>query len=127
VTEEHPIHQAYADALDAGGPAVIDLGRTVLCDNDSTDLTDDPRSGDAARQAEVDAQVAEARRTAAGNAIAGGAGYEWRREFLDNDQPDPYLGAIAAEHVQEYEPEPKPRCDRCGYLVIRCACPGGTR
>ena len=43
--ELHPVHQAYADALAAGGPAVIDLGRTVLCDNDSTDLTDDPRSG----------------------------------------------------------------------------------
>ena len=41
----HPIHQAYADALDAGGPAEIPLGRTVLCDIDDTDLTGDPRSG----------------------------------------------------------------------------------
>jgi hypothetical protein len=42
---QHPIHQAYADALAAGGPAEISVGRTVLCDNDSTDLTSDPRSG----------------------------------------------------------------------------------
>ena len=41
----HPIHQAYADALDAGGPAEIPVGRTVLCDIDDTDLTGDPRSG----------------------------------------------------------------------------------
>jgi hypothetical protein len=41
----HPIHQAYADALDAGGPAVIPVGETVLCDIDDTDLTSDPRSG----------------------------------------------------------------------------------
>lgn len=43
--EQHPIHKAYADALEAGGPAVIPVGRTVLCDIDDTDLTDDPRSG----------------------------------------------------------------------------------
>lgn len=43
--EQHPIHKAFADALDAGGPAVIDLGRTVLCDACDTDLTDDKRSG----------------------------------------------------------------------------------
>lgn len=43
--EKHPVHQAFADALKAGGPAVIDLGRSVLCDIDDTDLTDDPRSG----------------------------------------------------------------------------------
>ena len=42
---QHPIHKAYADALDAGGPAEIPVGRTVLCDIDDTDLTDDPRSG----------------------------------------------------------------------------------
>jgi len=42
---EHPIHQAFADALAAGGPAVIDLGRTVICDACDEDLTDDPRSG----------------------------------------------------------------------------------
>ena len=41
----HPIHQAYAEALAEGGPAVIPLGRDVLCDIDDTDLTDDPRSG----------------------------------------------------------------------------------
>lgn len=50
-----------------------------------------------------------------------GVGYEWRREQL-------------AEHVEPPQPpapvappatEPKPRCDRCGYLVIRCDCPGG--
>jgi hypothetical protein len=46
VTDDlHPVHKAYADALEAGGPAVIDLGRDVLCDFCSTDLTDDPRSG----------------------------------------------------------------------------------
>jgi hypothetical protein len=41
----HPLHQAYASALDAGGPAIIPVGRTVLCDIDDTDLTGDPRSG----------------------------------------------------------------------------------
>lgn len=41
----HPIHQAYADALDAGGPAEIPVGRNVLCDIDDTDLTEDTRSG----------------------------------------------------------------------------------
>lgn len=41
----HPLHQAYSDALDAGGPAVIPIGETVLCDSCDTDLTDDPRSG----------------------------------------------------------------------------------
>jgi hypothetical protein len=41
----HPIHKAYAEALDAGGPAVIPVGSTVLCDACDTDLTNDPRSG----------------------------------------------------------------------------------
>ncbi len=41
----HPIHQAFSDALDAGVPASIPLGRDVLCDICDTDLTDDPRSG----------------------------------------------------------------------------------
>ena len=44
--ELHPIQQAYADALEAGGPAEIPLGRSVLCDIDDTDLTEDSRSGD---------------------------------------------------------------------------------
>ena len=43
--ELHPIQQAYADALAAGGPAEIPLGRTVLCDIDDIDLTEDARSG----------------------------------------------------------------------------------
>jgi hypothetical protein len=43
--ELHPIHQAYAAALDAGGPAVIPVGRTVLCDACDADLTNDTRSG----------------------------------------------------------------------------------
>jgi hypothetical protein len=43
--EPHPLHKAYADALDAGGPAVIPVGRTVLCDACDTDLTNDTRSG----------------------------------------------------------------------------------
>ena len=43
--ELHPIQQAYAEALAAGGPAEIPLGRNVLCDIDDTDLTDDARSG----------------------------------------------------------------------------------
>lgn len=43
--EPHPIHQAYAQALDEGGPAFIPVGATVLCDIDDTDLTADPRSG----------------------------------------------------------------------------------
>ena len=42
---QHPIHKAYAEALDAGGPAEIPLGRAVLCDIDDTDLTDSPASG----------------------------------------------------------------------------------
>jgi hypothetical protein len=41
----HPVHQAYAEALASGEPAVIPLGGTVLCDIDDTDLTGDPRSG----------------------------------------------------------------------------------
>ena len=45
MSDLHPIHQAYADALDAGTEAVIPLGRDVLCDIDDTDLTGDPRSG----------------------------------------------------------------------------------
>lgn len=45
MSELHPLHQAYADALDAGVPVSIPVGRTVLCDLDDTDLTDDPRSG----------------------------------------------------------------------------------
>ena len=43
--ELHPIQQAYAEALAAGGPAEIPLGRNVLCDIDDTDLTEDTRSG----------------------------------------------------------------------------------
>jgi hypothetical protein len=41
----HPIHQAYAEALSNGGPAVIPLGSTVLCDACDADLTSDTRSG----------------------------------------------------------------------------------
>jgi len=41
----HPVHRAYADALEAGGPAVIPLGDTVLCDACDFDLTADTRSG----------------------------------------------------------------------------------
>lgn len=41
----HPIQQAYADALNGTGPAVVPVGDVVLCDIDSTDLTADPRSG----------------------------------------------------------------------------------
>ena len=43
--ERHPLHRAYFDALDAGGPASIPVGRTVLCDACDTDLTNDTRSG----------------------------------------------------------------------------------
>jgi hypothetical protein len=45
MSDLHPVHQEYAGLLDSGQPGVIDLGRTVLCDNDSADLTDDSRSG----------------------------------------------------------------------------------
>jgi hypothetical protein len=45
VTEQHPIHGQFAEALESGGPASIPLGDVVLCDNDDTDLTADPRSG----------------------------------------------------------------------------------
>ena len=43
--ELHPLHQAYYDALNTGGPAEIPVGRVVLCDIDDTDLSDDTRSG----------------------------------------------------------------------------------
>ena len=33
----------------------------------------------------------------------------------------------AAVSVAPQAPEPKPRCDRCGYLVARCDCRGGAR
>jgi hypothetical protein len=42
---QHPLQQAYADALSSGQPADIPVGDVVLCDIDSTDLTADPRSG----------------------------------------------------------------------------------
>jgi hypothetical protein len=42
---DHPIHQAYAEALASGQAAVIPVGDTVLCDIDDTDLTADTRSG----------------------------------------------------------------------------------
>ena len=48
MNEQHPIHKAYADALDAaeaGIPSSIPVGRTILCDLCDTDLTDDPRGG----------------------------------------------------------------------------------
>ena len=45
MTERHPIHEAYAEALDRGGPASIPLGDAVLCDACDTDLTADTRSG----------------------------------------------------------------------------------
>jgi hypothetical protein len=41
----HPIHQAYADALDTGAPAAIPVGQSVLCDFCDADLTSDTRSG----------------------------------------------------------------------------------
>ena len=40
----HPVHDAYAEALAAGG-GTVPLGDTVLCDNCSLDLTADPRTG----------------------------------------------------------------------------------
>ena len=43
--QTHPLHQACFDALDAGGPAEIPVGRVVLCDACDADLTDDSRSG----------------------------------------------------------------------------------
>jgi hypothetical protein len=46
VSDRHPIHQAYVEALAEDNPmAVIPLGGTVLCDHDDTDLSTDPRSG----------------------------------------------------------------------------------
>lgn len=45
MAEQHPIHRKYAEALASGEPAVIPLGRDVLCDACDEDLTDDPRSG----------------------------------------------------------------------------------
>lgn len=41
----HPVHEAYAKALAEGGPAVIPVGRDVLCDSCDEDLTSDRRSG----------------------------------------------------------------------------------
>lgn len=45
MSEQHPIHKAYAEGLDSGADFSVPVGRTVLCDIDDTDLTDDPRSG----------------------------------------------------------------------------------
>jgi hypothetical protein len=45
MSDLHPIHQQFAEALDAGGPAAIPVGDTVLCDACDTDLTTDTRSG----------------------------------------------------------------------------------
>ena len=42
--EAHRIAAGYQAALEAG-EGTVELGRTVLCDVCSTDLTDDPRSG----------------------------------------------------------------------------------
>jgi hypothetical protein len=46
---DHPIHQEFAqkfaDAAASDQPAVIDVGRTVLCDVCSEDLTDDGLRG----------------------------------------------------------------------------------
>jgi len=67
------------------------------------------------REAEVRARVAAIRASLHGN----------------DTQPDPYIDTMAAEHQQEYEPEPEPteppRCEACGYLLTRCSCPGGPR
>ena len=44
----NPFSDAFINALDqadTGIASAIPLGRTVLCDIDDTDLTDDPRSG----------------------------------------------------------------------------------
>lgn len=45
MVDRHPIHRAYAEALASGEPAVIPLGRDVLCDFCDEDLTADTRSG----------------------------------------------------------------------------------
>ena len=45
---EHPLHRAFAEALDAadqGTASFIPVGQTVLCDSCDEDFTDDPRSG----------------------------------------------------------------------------------
>lgn len=44
MSEQHPIHKAFSEALAAGVPAAIPVGRTILCDLCDMDLTDDPRS-----------------------------------------------------------------------------------
>jgi hypothetical protein len=49
--------------------------------------------------------------------------YEWRREQLAEIAEPPQVPAPVAPPA----PEPKPRCDRCGYLTIRCDCPGGPK
>ena len=45
----HPLHQdadfALEAAMEFGIPGSVPVGDTVLCDNDDTDLTTDPRSG----------------------------------------------------------------------------------
>jgi hypothetical protein len=45
MSDLHPIHEAYAKALAAGGPAQIPLGESVLCDFCDTDLTASNDSG----------------------------------------------------------------------------------
>jgi hypothetical protein len=45
MSDQHPIHARYAEALASGEPAVIPAGRDVLCDFCDEDLTADTRSG----------------------------------------------------------------------------------
>ncbi len=56
-------------------------------------------------------------------------GYEWRREQLAELEEHPAPAAPLPLPVPMPPPtrEPAPRCGKCGYLTIRCSCPGGPR
>jgi hypothetical protein len=87
------------------------------------------RDPDAAREAEVQRIVRMIRQQAA-EEVALDEGYEFRREaqlaaveeplVLIDEQPDPEPEPVAP-------PPPAGQCERCGYLVIRCTCPGEPR
>lgn len=85
---------------------------------------------DAARELQVQYEVRMIQQQAAAEVFGwfpDDDSYEWRREaqlaaaeeppaLIDEPQPEP-----------ESEPPSDGRCDVCGYLLIRCSCPGGPR
>lgn len=87
------------------------------------------RDPDARREADVQRILRTIRQQAA-EEVGLDDGYEFRRKAkLAAVEEPPAL--IDEEPAPQPEPEPAPpsggRCERCGYLVIRCSCPGGPR